>query len=603
MDESLNQERELAVAKPGADSPQSAFALVRSFVLVNAAKLLCAALLVAMSLQMLAIISRKNITIDEIVMIPSAYYHLAAGNFQLVNEHPPLAKILAAVPLLFVQPNETLPDQIKGTPYSPDAKWAYQESFWEDNKDRFEAISFWARVPMIALAVILGLLIFQFARELFGPRGAVLAVALYSLEPTVLAHGRVVQTDIPAALGYLLLFYAIYHYARLPTLKRALWLGMAAAIAILAKFSMLIAGPIIAILFLALLWRGARRGLPRSTVVTHASVVTLTVLIIINAAYFFQHRSLIEADTLWLQEAFPSNFASLKQMAQTLSYILPADFVMGILFQIWHNHEGHSASLLGMYSQTGWWYYYPVAFVLKTTLPFLFLSVASLGWAAHGLIVKRDRRFLILLVPFAIYTLFVLFAHIDIGVRYYLPAYSFLFILGGALLDRMIGSRHAHPAGFIIAVVLLCGICIEAVRAYPNQISYMNQITSTKPHWWYLSDSNVEWGDDARTLALYLRDRGETEVRGAFLGGFLTLHHYGVDYIDVLPPEPAEIPRTHYIAIGASFLNGSTVPLRRNRDGSRPTEAERINFFAAYRTRTPEAVFGNSIYLYREDGQ
>jgi dolichyl-phosphate-mannose--protein O-mannosyl transferase len=603
MDESLNQERELAVAKPGADSPQSAFALVRSFVLVNAAKLLCAALLVAMSLQMLAIISRKNITIDEIVMIPSAYYHLAAGNFQLVNEHPPLAKIFAAVPLLFVQPNEMQPDQIKAAPYSPDAKWAYQESFWEGNKDRFEAISFWARVPMIALAVILGLLIFQFARELFGPRAAVLAVALFSLEPTVLAHGRVVQTDIPAALGYLLLFYAIYHYVRLATLKSALWLGMAAAVAILAKFSMLIAGPIVAILFLALLWRGTQQGLQRSTMVAHASVVTLTVLIIINAAYFFQHRPLVEVDALWLQQAFPSNFALVKQMAQALSYILPTDFVMGILYQVWHNHDGHSAGLLGMFSQTGWWYYYPVAFVLKTTLPFLFLSFASLGWAAYGLIVKRDRRFLALLIPFAIYTVFVLFAHIDIGVRYYLPAYSFLFILGGALIDRMIGSRRAHPAGLIIAAAVLGGIGIETVRAYPNQISYINQFASAKAHWWYLSDSNVEWGDDARALALYLRDRGETEVRGAFLGGFLTLHHYGVGYVDMLPPEPAEIPRTHYVAIGASYLNGSTVPIRRNRDGSWPTETERVNFFAAYRTRTPEAVFGNSIYLYREDDQ
>jgi len=58
----------------------------------------------------------------------------------------------------------------------------------------------------------------------------------------------------------------------------------------------------------------------------------------------------------------------------------------------------------------------------------------------------------------------------------------------------------------------------EALRAYPDYISYMNQLASAHPHWWYLSDSNVEWGDDARALADYLHAHGETEVRGRYLG-------------------------------------------------------------------------------------
>src|SRR5260370_23648993 len=209
MDESLSQERTTNSTFLVIEPRRTLTALV-SFARAHVAELLTGALLAVMSLQMLAVISRKSITVDETVMIPSAYYHLAAGNFQLVNEHPPLAKIFAAVPLLFVQPNEIQPDQIKATPYSPDAKWAYQESFWEGNKDRFEAISFWARVPMIALAMILALLIFQFSRELFSPRAAVLAVALFSLHPTVLAHGPVLPPDIPPPLAYLLLSYPIY---------------------------------------------------------------------------------------------------------------------------------------------------------------------------------------------------------------------------------------------------------------------------------------------------------------------------------------------------------------------------------------------------------
>ena len=65
---------------------------------------------------------------------------------------------------------------------------------------------------MILFTVALGVLIFVIARKLFGARAAVFAVALFSFEPTVLAHGRVVQTDMPAAFGYLLFLFVLYWY-------------------------------------------------------------------------------------------------------------------------------------------------------------------------------------------------------------------------------------------------------------------------------------------------------------------------------------------------------------------------------------------------------
>src|SRR5437762_6932465 len=191
MSEPFNQESETSYL---VFEPQRLWAALLAFVRRHAAELLCAVLLVLMSLQMLGVVARKSITIDEIVMIPSAYYHLAAGNFQLVNEHPPLSKIAAGVPLLFVQPEEARPHQLTAPPYTPDARLAYESSFWENNIDRFDTLGFWAGAGMIGLTVALGILIFRFARELFGARTAVLAVALFALEPTVLAHGRLVPT-------------------------------------------------------------------------------------------------------------------------------------------------------------------------------------------------------------------------------------------------------------------------------------------------------------------------------------------------------------------------------------------------------------------------
>jgi len=65
--------------------------------------------------------------------------------------------------------------------------------------------------------------------------------------------------------------------------------------------------------------------------------------------------------------------------------------------------------------------------------------------------------------------------------------------------------------------------------------------------------------------------------------------------LSALSPPEASPPR--YTVIGASFLNGSTVP--EVFDGRRLPEAERINAFDSFRQRTPEAVIGNSIYVYR----
>ena len=115
MNQSLSQE-----ISPATDfvrfEPRQILAGTVSFVRVHAAACGAGALLLVMALQMFAVIRRKSITVDEIVMIPSAYYHLSSANFQLVNEHPPLAKLIAGVPLLFVQPEEARPDQITAPP-------------------------------------------------------------------------------------------------------------------------------------------------------------------------------------------------------------------------------------------------------------------------------------------------------------------------------------------------------------------------------------------------------------------------------------------------------------------------------------------------------
>ncbi|HKG11863.1 MAG TPA: glycosyltransferase family 39 protein [Pyrinomonadaceae bacterium] len=566
----------------------------------------CGLLLALMALQMLVVIRQKSITVDEYVMIPAGFYHLTEGDYRPVGEHPPVAKVLAAAPLLFT---ETTAPRIDGGPNDYDRFLQKFDEFWRANAARLEHISFWARVPAVALTVLLGGLVFVFARRYWGERAALFAVALYSLEPTVLAHGRVVQTDIPSALAFLLFSVAAYEYLIRPDARRAMYVGLALGFAAATKFSMVALAPVVCIGLAALFALAPGRGLRRSNVTYHACALALAAVFAVNVAYLFQRREPDSLDAALARSVVPARVsarlhAPLEVGFRALQTVLPPDFVHGIGWQLGHAQKGHNAGLLGDYSRKGWWYYFPAAFALKTPLPVLLLSLGGLVWAALRLRRTKDARLLLLLLPPAFFTCLLMLSTINIGVRYYLPAYPFFFVAAGLMLDdvlaraRRAGRRRLAAS---LAAFALCWVAVEAARAFPDHMTYMNQLASGREHWWYLSDSNVEWGDDVRGLALYLRARGETRVGGALLGWQL-LQLYGVEQAAVFVPPGDGREETRYVAVGASLLNGSTVPSGFD-DGTELTEDERVNYFEEFRRREPEKIFGGSIYLYRVGGK
>lgn len=586
-------------------APGRVLEMLKQFVLAHRAEVVCACLLLLMAVNLLAAISRKSITNDEIVHIPAGYYHLVAGDFQLNNEHPPLVKMWAALPLLFIQPEE--PPAVN-TPQEDfmERTWGFHQRFWQANRAQFRSITFWTRAMMVPLTLALGALIFIYARKLFGETAALFAVALYVLEPTVLAHGRVVHTDVPAALTYLLFFFALHSYADAPSLRRALLLGLACGIALATKFSMIVVLPVLALAGGALFWKAAavhsagalhqRLGRERKQLLLHAVLVAGVVLLVVNASYSFQSPPLADSDVNWVAMKSAPVFGALMKAFAVLSKLVPTYFLFGLYNVVVHNHYGHSTSLLGAHNDLGWWYYFPVAFALKTTLPFLLLSVAALAWSLYRLIVRRERVFAFVLVPLGIYLAVSLTSHINIGIRHLLPAYPLLFIASGALLARLFRVRRARNAVVVLIALTFGWMAYEAVRTFPDYIVYTNQLTRGQPGWRYLSDSNVEWGDDVNQLATYLKARGETRVSASLSAGWSTLRQYDLEFIDLLSLPAGSTPETRYVAIGASFLNGSTIP--GGFEGRQTTE-ERTNFFARYRDRQPEAIFGGSIYLYR----
>jgi len=540
--------------------------------------LICVAALALMTVNCVLAIRKTSITTDEVIHIPAGYYSLTAGEYRMNAEHPPLAKMVAAIPLLFFVPRDTGPAE---GPWNFSERGAhFYNHFWNINREAFLSIWFWARTAMLVFTIALGGLLFWATRRWFGSTAAIFAIVIYSLEPTILGHAKVVHTDVPAACMYLLFFVALYAYAEQPILRKAVLLGLVTGLALVTKFSMVVLLPVLAVFFLF----KARQHMK------HALAVAVLVVLTINATYRFRNPPL-GSDKAWIQTVARQP-AQVVQAIETFSVILPRDFLFGIYVVSMHNSGGDSSSILGQYDYRGWWYYFPVAFALKTPLPFLVLSIVGLIWALWRL-KQGDYSLLRPLIPLTIYTALVMTSSINIGVRHFLPVFPFLIMLTGVLLAEL--CRLKPRFGIPAAIAVFALMTIDAIRTSPYYLSYMNPLKGGMPGWRLLSDSNVEWGDAVPELVQFLKERGISRVSGALLGGRLTLRFYGIEFVDLFAPPPR--PETEYVALGASFLNGSTVAYGDSTNG-RGTEQERINFFDAYRKLKPIAIFGNSIYLY-----
>ncbi|HEY6805351.1 MAG TPA: glycosyltransferase family 39 protein [Pyrinomonadaceae bacterium] len=595
MDESLNQESAATFIE---FEPRQTLAQAWRWAVTRWAGVFCAALLLGMSVQLFAVISRKNITNDELVHIPAGYYHLVAGEFQLNNEHPPLIKMWAALPLLFIQPKESLKSSGDADNDYREVTWGFHQNFWANNRSQFQSITFWTRTMMIVLTCVLGVVIFLFARDLFGRRVAVIAVALFTLEPTVLAHGRIVHTDLPALLVFVLFFFTLRRYFQARTFKRAAALGLVSGIALITKFSMIVLVPVLGLIAILGLIFARRFQENQRKLLVHCLIVLVIGWFLVNAAYRFQSPPLSPGDVKWVQVRSPENANAWLTFFNVGSRIVPTYYLYGQYNVMLHNRDGHATSLLGQYSNTGWWYYFPVAFALKTTLPFLLLTIIGLVFAIVQLISKHDWRFLWLLVPMAIYALLSMTSHINIGIRHFFPEFGFFFILAAVMLDMLLRTK-LKVIGVGVVVVCFGWMTVEDVKAYPNYIPYMNEMASSHPKWWYLSDSNVEWGDEAQELANYLHARGETEVSGAMMGAWGTLDLLGIKYYELFPRPGVTLPETKYVVIGASFMNGSTNSIPPDANGKFVSDKQRVNYLAAYRTMQPEVVIGDALYVFK----
>lgn len=487
------------------------------------------------------------VTFDETAHVGSAASYVATGDFRLNPEHPPLVKILAGLAMAPLRPSVPV-SQPSWRDYN---EWDFGRQFLFGNRTSPENLLAAARVPVVLLTLLLIATVTVVAFRWFGYFGAALTAIVATFDTTLLAHGHLVTTDVPSALTIWASVHTFVRFLERPTRRRFTLASLVFVAAQLTKYSALFlwfALPALAVARYAQLRAGKQANAwPKRTVTRAVAAFVLGTFLLTLAAYGFETRRPV--DDPRIPRLYTEREAIVRRGTENVRPDLRraveltepgtwtrrvADWVArtpipgypywrGLFAIASHNASGHGSYLLGQTSSRGWWYYFPVAFAVKTPSGTLVLMALLLlvGIAAAVRIARRRslRHWLThvpllgvayVLVPIA-YFAWSLSSHINLGVRHLLPVYPFLFVGIGSLARVAPSAPRLARAwrGTLLAIALT--VPLTTLLDAPHFLSAFNTFAGgSKNGTRYLSDSNVDWGQDVKNLARALRVRGLT---------------------------------------------------------------------------------------------
>lgn len=591
------------------------------------------ALLLLQTLQLVHVARATSSSWDEPHHLLDGYTIWKFDDYRLNPEVPPLIKLTAALPLLrmhlAVPPNLGRED--------PTEAFLDGRAFVFGNGG--DRVLFPARMAAMSYALALGLLIYLFAEEMFGFEAGIFALALFVFDPNFLAHGAMVTTDVGAACCFLASVYSFYRYCRRRSLVRLVVAGVALGLALSAKYTGIFLLPILAlIVLLEAVLAAARRPAALQEQGSEAAeegraaqgwdvlwrrseallAMGLIAWVVVWSFYGFRYRAAPAGKDLnpplaeyLIQMVDQRDARLLGWMARYK--LLPEGYLWGLenTQQIAYDDTSY---FWGKVYPHGNWEYFPVALLIKSTLPFLILlGLTPLAWrwgrrrilaapagdggeAGAGSEVELAARDLIfLLSPVAVYMAISMSANMDIGIRHMLPVYAFLYVLvgGTAILLLRWDLRWAW-----VLSALLAWQVVTSARVSPAYMAYGNRA-------WggpekvdrYLGDANTDWGQQLKAVRAYLDQRHITDCWFVYFpDGSIDPIDYGIPcrrlptanllwWLDRPVSAPPVISGT--VLISASDLEGIEFG-----DG-------KLNPYGQFWKIKPVAVIQHGVYVYQ----
>jgi Dolichyl-phosphate-mannose-protein mannosyltransferase len=488
-------------------------------------------LLIVLAVELSLSIRRETQTWDEACHIFAGYSYWTRGDFAMNPEHPPLVKLLATLPLLSmplkVSPREKV--------FSKEEDFISAKQFVYSNDA--EKIMFRTRMMASLLTLALAVLIFIAAHEMFGSLPAFLALTLFVFEPNILAHGALVTTDMALSCFLFATVYAFYRYRKKPSVARLMLVGLAAGFSLAAKHSGILVFPILIALAVCELWREPRPAAPsgtsRSVHVTRLAgalvVVALMAVLILWASYGFHFHPQpgVDAEARVADYSARLNSPLQKNLITDFAHwrLLPESYLYG-LADVGITAGFSRTYLFGKIYPHGQWFYFPAAFLIKSTVTLIiFLLLVPFAIVLRGARHRRELWFMT--IPLVISFAVAISSGMNIGVRHVLPIYPFLMVFAGWAAAQFI--RHRRRWAWMVAVVMAFGV-VSSLRVFPTYIAYSNELWGGPANTYkYLSDSNVDWGQQLKSVKAYLDQRHAKNCWFAYFGEVvIDPHYYGI---------------------------------------------------------------------------
>jgi len=492
-------------------------------------------LLLALAGQALWAVFTNSSTFDEANHITRGYAIWRTGDYRLSIAHPPVINLLNGAPLLFTH---ELPLPLDGDSWRTHEIWDFAHRFfWESGGDG-QAMTMLGRLPIVLLTLLLALLVYLWAAKLYGKRAGLLALSLCAFEPNILAHGSLATTDLGVTLFSFLAVYLLWRFLKAPSAWRLIAVGVVFGAAQSSKFSALLLVPIFMVLVIVALWPSRTSDEAAPKLRMRRGLLWLLPIFIIGFAVIWVGYGLQATPALQHQakhrllEKLIYNTRSRDRVAGVLEHTpLPArQYFAGLANAFGHQVSGHAAYLLGHSSRRGWWYYFIIAFLVKTPLPLLIL----LGWAIVGARRgwRRDEWFLV--VPVVLILLSTFRLQINIGLRHILPMYPFLFVFAARVLRERSASEPSAVRWPALKAAALAALMLwfvgRTIWIGPNYLAYFNELAGGPAggrRW--LVDSNLDWGQDLIRLRELLKRRGIEQVKLSYFGS-APPEAYGIRY-------------------------------------------------------------------------
>ena len=539
-------------------------------------------LLAVMGFSMFRAASMESQTWDEVIHISAGYIYWKTGDFRHNTDHPILGKLLNTLPLLLLDlktPDTADPGRIIQT----------GREFLYENTAPADRILFLTRSVTILLTLGFGLVLALWARRKFGDGPALLTLLLFTFDPNLLAHGHYVTSDMFVTAFVTLAVLAWGWYLERGGPWRLAAAGVLAGLALASKSSALALAPILFVVYLVHAWkerRGWKHGLGSLTGLAAAALLTLSLIYSLELVAAVRHFLWNAKDLPFVLQSLAGDVNTNTALGKALYKValathLPSfSFLTGLLNIVNKVGTGHHNYLLGQLSDTGWWYYFPVALLVKTPVATLLVSILSLAALRR----RAAWEYRLLLIPVVLFLGISMLSQVNIGLRHILPVYPFLMLLGPAVLFRELKGKLGR--GFpILAGLVVFGVVAESAAIHPHYLAFFNVAAGgPKAGLRYLADSNLDWGQDLKHLKAWHEKMGKPPLCIQYFGT-APLAYYSLPLMG-LPMDGPEKDWDRvdcYVAASATVLSG----------------AYSNNFgVARLRKMTMADNIGHSIYIY-----